>query len=56
MFEFNLVLSSYFAVSFSWVSSELLIDAQRAVPYFVLTFYVSTLLTGRCGRNCSYLN
>ena len=56
MFEFNLVLSSYFAVSFSWVSSELRIDAQRAVPYFCFPVWISTLLTGKCIRNCLYFN
>ena len=34
MFECILVLSYILAVSFSWVSPELRIDAQPAVPYF----------------------
>ena len=34
MFEFLLVLSYFLAVSFSWVSPELRIDAPPAVPYF----------------------
>ena len=34
MFEFILVLSYFLAVSFSWVSPELRIDAPTAVPYF----------------------
>ena len=34
MFEFILVLSYFLAVSFSWVSPELRIDAPPAVPYF----------------------
>ena len=34
MFDFILVLSYFLAVSFSWVSPELRIDAPPAVPYF----------------------
>ena len=34
MFECILVLSYFLAVSFSWVSPELRIDAQPAVPYY----------------------
>ena len=56
MFEFILVLSYFLAVSFSWVSPELRIDAQRAVPYFCFPVWISTLLTGKCIRNCLYLN
>ena len=56
MFEFILVLSYFLAVSFSWVSPELRIDAQRAVSYFCFPAWISTLLTGRFGRNCLYLN
>ena len=56
MFEFILVLSYILAVSFSWVSPELHIDAPPAVPYFCFPVSFSTLLTGRCGRNCLYLN
>ena len=36
MFECILVLSYFLAVSFSWVSPELCIDAPPAVPYFCL--------------------
>ena len=56
MFEFILVLSYFLAVSFSWVSPELRIDAPPAVPYFCFPVWISTLLTGRCGRNCLYLS
>ena len=56
MFECILVLSYFLAVSFSWVSPELRIDAQRAVPYFCFPVSFSTLLTGKCIRNCLYLN
>ena len=56
MFECILVLSYFHAVSFSWVSPELRIDAPPAVPYFCFPVSFSTLLTGRCGRNCLYLN
>ena len=56
MFECILVLSYFLAVSFSWVSPELRIDALRAVPYFCFPGNFSTLLTGRCDRNCLYLN
>ena len=56
MFECILVLSYFLAVSFSWVSPELRIDALRAVPYFCFPGNFSTLLTGRYGRNCLYLN
>ena len=34
MFDFILVLSYFLALSFSWVSPELRIDAPPAVPYF----------------------
>ena len=56
MFECILVLSYFHAVSFSWVSPELRFDAPPAVPYFCFPVWFSTLLTGRCGRNCLYLN
>ena len=56
MFECILVLSYILAVSFSWVSPELRIDAQPAVPYFCFPVLISTLLTGKCIRNCLYLN
>ena len=56
MFECILVLSYFHAVSFSWVSPELRIDAPPEVPYFWFPVWISTLLTGRCGRNCLYLN
>ena len=56
MFECILVLSSYFAVSFSWVSPELRIDAPPAVPYFCFPVWISTLLTGEFICNYLYLN
>ena len=56
MFEFILVLSYFLAVSFSWVSPELRIDAPPAVPYICFPVRISTLLTGKCIRNCLYLN
>ena len=56
MFEFILVLSSYFAVSFSWVSPELHVDALPAVPYFCFPAWISTLLTDKFICNCLYLN
>ena len=34
MFECIIVLSYFLAVSFSWVSPELHVDALPAVPYF----------------------
>ena len=56
MFECILVLSYFLAVSFSWVSPELRIDAPPAVPYICFPVSFSTLLTGRYGCNCLYLN
>ena len=44
------------SMSFSWVSPELHIDAPPAVPYFCFPVSFSTLLTGKCIRNCLYLN
>ena len=38
------------------MSPESRIDAPPAVPYFCFSGNFSTLLTGRCGRNCLYLN
>ena len=56
MFECILVLSYFLPVSVSWVSPELRIDAQPAVPFFCFPVSFSTLLTGKCIRNCLYLN
>ena len=56
MFDFILVLSYFHAVSFSWVSPELRIDAPPAVPYFCFPVWFSTLLTGEFSCNCLYLN
>ena len=44
------------SLCFSKASPELHVDAPPEVPYFCFPVSFSTLLTGRCGRNCLYLN
>ena len=56
MFECILVLSYFLPVSFSWVSPELRIDAQPAVPFFCFPMSFSTLLADRYSCNCLYLS
>ena len=44
------------SLCFSQASPELHVDAPPAVPYFCFPVWISTLLTGKCIRNCLYLN